>query len=85
MATQPNCEIQMSEAAAIRVVYRSHAMKEVARLMDVPVDTARTWIYRHFSTARRRELARALIAEMDAQDVERDAVRRQLAEWAAER
>ena len=74
----------IDEAAAIRAVYPRHTMKMLARLLGMPLDTARHSLYRHFSSARRRELAVALLAEMDAQEVERDAVRRRLAEWAAE-
>jgi len=73
----------IDEAAAIRAVYPRHTMKMLARLLGMPLDTARHSLYRRFSSARRRELARALLAEMDAQEVGRDAVRRRLAEWAA--
>ena len=74
----------IDEAAAVRAVYPRNTMKELARLLGMPLDTARHSLYRRFSSARRRELAQALLAEMDAQEVERDAVRRRLAEWAAE-
>lgn len=74
----------IDEAAAIRAVYPRHTMKALARLLGMPIDTARHSLYRRFSSARRRELATALLAEMDAQEVERSAVRRRLAEWAAE-
>ena len=73
----------MTEADAIRAVYPRNAMKRLARCMSVPVDTARHWLFRHFSAARRQELARALLQEMDEQEVSRSAVRRQLAIWAA--
>jgi hypothetical protein len=82
--TQQNCESgKMTDAADIRAVYPRHTMKLVALLMGVPLDTARTWLYRHLSSARRVELATALLAEMDRQDVERTAVRRRLAAWAS--
>jgi hypothetical protein len=58
-------------------------MKWLARKMDVPLDTARYWLYRHFNPAQRAELAKILIQEMDEQDVQRSALRRKLAEWAA--
>jgi hypothetical protein len=74
----------MTEAGAIRGVYPASAMKRLARLMDVPIDTARHWLYRNFNPAQRQQLARALLVEMDRQDVERTALRRRLAEWAAE-
>jgi hypothetical protein len=74
----------IDEAAAIRAVYPRNTMKMLARLLGMPLDTARHSLYRRFSSARRRELAVALLAEMDAQEVERGAVRRRLAEWAAD-
>ena len=84
MDTQQSCEPdKMTDAGTIRAVYPRHTMKLLARAMGVPLDTARTWLYRHLSSARRVELATALLAEMDKQDVERTAVRRRLAQWAA--
>jgi hypothetical protein len=84
MAPQQNCDSDMSEADAIRRVYQRHAMKRLAGSMGVPLDTARHWLYRRFSNERRRELARALLAQMDAEEVGRSALRRRLAQWAAE-
>jgi hypothetical protein len=85
LSSQQNCESEaVNEAAAIRAVYPRHTMKSLARKMGVPLDTARHWLYRHFNTAQRRELARALLKEMDEQDVGRSALRRTLAEWASE-
>jgi hypothetical protein len=73
----------MSEAAAIRVVYPRYTMKLLARRMGLPLDTARHWLYRNLCPARRRELALALLAEMDRQDAEERAdARRQLTEMA---
>jgi hypothetical protein len=74
----------MTEAATIRAVYPAHTMKSLARLMGVPIDTARTWLYRHLCAARRRELALALIAELDRQDIERAVVRQKLNMMAGE-
>ena len=83
MDTQKSCDLDMTDAATIRAVYPAHTMKMLARLMGVPLDTARTWLYRHLSAARRRELALALIAELDRQDAEERAdARRQLLEMA---
>jgi len=74
----------MSDAAVIQAVFPSHSAKRLACLMDVPLETARSWIYRHLSAARRRELAMALIAELDRQDIERMAVHQKLNEMAGE-
>lgn len=86
MASQQICESEkkpVNEADAIRAVYPRHSMKWLARKMGVPLDTARHWLYRHFNEAQRKELAKALLKEMDEQDVQRSALRRTLAEWAA--
>ena len=71
------------EAAAIRFIYPRHTLKRVARRMRWPLGTAREYVYRNFNPAHRKELAKALLQEMDAQDVERAAWRRRLAEWAS--
>lgn len=81
MSSQWTCEMI---AAAIRAVWPRDTMKLLARSMDVPLDTARHWLYREMSAKRRRELALALLAEMDAQEVGRSALRRRLAEWAGD-
>jgi hypothetical protein len=74
----------INEAAAIRVVFPKHTRKHLARVMNRPIGWAVESYYRRFSAAHRRDLARALLAEMDAQDVERKALRRILAQWASE-
>lgn len=74
----------MSAAADLQTVYPGCGTKRLARRMGRPLATVRDWTYRRLSSARRAELARALLAEMDTQDVERTALRRRLAEWAAE-
>jgi hypothetical protein len=74
----------VTDESIIRAALPYHGPKRLARLMAVPIETARHWYYKHMSSARRRELAMALLAEMDAQEVERGAVRRRLAEWAAD-
>src|SRR5258707_884291 len=81
MSSQHHCDSDVTEADAIRAVYPRHAMKRLALVMCVPIDTARHWLFRRFSASRRRELALALLVEMDAQDAEREAIRRQLALW----
>src|SRR4249920_1627847 len=79
MSPQRNCEdARMSEAELIRAVFPRHTMKLLARLFGVPIDTSRHWLYRHFSVARRPELAVRLLAVMDQQDRRRAVVRRQL-------
>ncbi|HEX3884774.1 MAG TPA: hypothetical protein VHW66_19125 [Stellaceae bacterium] len=84
MSSHKNCDSTVSEAAIVRAVYPRHPMKRLAGAMSVPLDTARHWLYRRLSGARRRELALVLLAELDRQDVERSSIRRRLAEWAAE-
>lgn len=82
-SSQGNGDCGMSDGDVIRAVYPRDTMKRVARLMDVPLDTARHWIYRNLSAARRKELGDALIAELDSQQVGLIALRRRLAQWAA--
>jgi homoserine dehydrogenase len=74
----------MSDVAAIRTVFPRHTAKMVSMVMGVPVNTAREWIYRHFSAARRRGLALTLLAEMDRQDAERANLRQHLQSIAGE-
>lgn len=71
-------------ASAVRGVFPRHAEKELARLMNKSLGWAHEVLYRRFSSAHRRDLARALLREMEKQDVARIALRRQLATWAAE-
>lgn len=75
---------RVSDTAAIRGVFPKHPVKRLARLLAVPLGTAHEWTYRRLSSVRRRELALALLGEMDRQDVERSALRYRLAQWAAE-
>jgi len=42
-----------------------HWVKRLARLMNVPHETARHWAFRRIPDARRKEIALALIAECD--------------------
>lgn len=74
----------MTDAELIRAVQPRDTMKWLARTTGAPIDTARHWLYRHFNPAQRRQVAKALLVEMDRQDVERSAFRRRLAEWAGE-
>lgn len=74
----------MSDAAIIRTVLPKHGPKRLARLMGVKLGTAHEWVYRRISATRRRELALALLAELDRQDTERADVRDRLLEMAGE-
>ena len=68
----------MDDVAAIRAVLPRHTVKRVADLMNVPLNTAHEWLYRHFSASRRRELAVALLAQLDEQERSRAVVRQHL-------
>ena len=61
----------MTDAELIRAVYPDGTMKRLARAMNIPLDTARAWIYRRMSPARRRELAAVLKTEMEKQAADR--------------
>ena len=74
----------VSGAEVIREVLPQHSVKRLARMLNLPLGTAHEWVYRRLSSERRRELALALLAELDEQEVARGALRRRLAEWAAE-
>lgn len=81
MDTQQNCDPpKMTDADLIRAVYPRGTMKRLARAMGAPIDTARHWLYRSLSPARRRELAVTLLAEFDRQETERAAVKARLME-----
>lgn len=77
MNTHKKVESKM-DAAVIRQVMPRETVKRLARLMAVPLGTAHEWVYRNLSAARRRELAVALLAEMDRQDQSRAAIRQRL-------
>ncbi len=70
----------VTDESVIRGVLPQHGPKRLARLVGVPIETARSWYYRHLSAARRRQVALALLAEMDAQDMRRIELRRRLGE-----
>lgn len=84
MDTPNSGDSTVSDTALIKAVLPRHSPKLLSRLMGVPIETARHWIYKRLSNTRRRDLARALLEEMDRQDVERSALRYRLAQWAAE-
>lgn len=81
-ATSDLSSEQLSEI--VRKLHPKDTLKWLARVLDVPFGTAKHWLYVKFSSARRRELAAALLAEMDREDIERSAIRRTLARWAME-
>src|SRR5690348_69816 len=67
-----------SDESVIRGVLPRNGPKLLARLMSVPVETARHWYYRTLSAARRQELALRLLDELDRQDRIRAAYREHL-------
>lgn len=73
-----------TDQAVMRGVLSRNAPKRLARLMSVSVETARCWLYRTLSASRRREIALALIAELDAEDRRRAAYRQHLVDMAGE-
>jgi hypothetical protein len=76
-------ESTVTEAALIRVALPRHTAKRLARLMGCSTETAKHWLYYGPAWRRRRELAQALIAEMDREDAAREEARRRLVEMAA--
>lgn len=75
MSSKISVERTMDDVAAIRTVLPRHTVKMLAALMGVPLSTAHEWIYRHFSPARRREVALALLKKWDEEDRQRAACR----------
>ena len=77
----------MIVADDVRAVWPRHAMKRLAAGMDVSLHTARGWLHRTFvngiAPRRRRELALLLLAELDAQEPNRAALRGRLTDLAA--
>jgi hypothetical protein len=73
-----------SAAQALRVVYGQGAAKKIARDFGVAVVTAKLWLAgkRKFPMARREDLARRIIAELDRQDQQRAEIRRQWGSYA---
>lgn len=68
----------VTDQAIIREVLPNNWPKRVARLLSVPVRTAKHWVYVRVGEARRAELACQLLAVMDEQDRRRAELRRQL-------
>lgn len=68
----------MNDGELIRAVLPRNTMKQLARMMNVPIDTARHWLYRNLSNARRQELAEKLLKQLDDDDRRRAAARQTL-------
>lgn len=83
MSPQEKVGPHVNEAAIVRAVLPRHTVKRLAALMNVPLGTAHEWLYRTFSASRRREIATALLAQLDREDEQRQVYRRQLTEMAA--
>lgn len=56
---------KMNATAAIAPELSRHWPKRLARMLGVPVETARFWAYKRMPEARRAEIAAALLAECD--------------------
>ncbi len=78
MSSHKKCELLMNARALVREVFPTNGAKRLARLMGVPLDTAKHWMYRNLSNARRRELAEKLLLQLDEDDRRRDETRRTL-------
>lgn len=68
----------LTDRAIMRAVLPTNGPKRLAQLLGAPIETARTWYYRTLSSSRRREIALALLKELDAENARRAAVREQL-------
>jgi hypothetical protein len=62
-----------------RAVYPRHTLKQLARLLDVPLGTAREWLYGACPASRTQDVARALLPELlrRREEFERTAIRLQ--------
>lgn len=65
MASHEKCASQMTTTVVIEQELSRHWAKRLAHMLDVPTETARSWVYRSMPRARRKEIALALIAECD--------------------
>lgn len=70
----------MDDQTLIRQIFQRDAPKRLARLMNVPVETARNWLYRNLSSARRIELAEKMIEQIAEERRRLDAAERALKE-----
>jgi hypothetical protein len=62
----------------MREVFPTNGPKLLARLMNVPIRTAKCWYYGNLAKARQREVILGLIQEMARQDERRAEIRKQL-------
>lgn len=76
--SSPKTGEPVTDQSLIRAVFPKDAPKRIARLMAVPLETARHWCYRNLSDARRHELALKLLQQLDEDDRRRQEVRQQL-------
>jgi hypothetical protein len=72
------------DAALIRAVLPLKPRENLGVMLGCARSTVRSWMERGITTARRREVALALLAEMDRQDEERAAWRAALKTMAGE-
>ena len=75
----------MTETEAIRAVYPTHTMKRLAAALDVPLDTARQYLYRGMPASRLGELAAVLQGEIAAERARTDNRLRHAELWIAGR
>ena len=83
MNTHKAC-VLLSDQDILRAVLPHATAKRLARLMGAPLETARCWLYRNLSASRRQEIARALLAELDAEDARRALLREHLVRMVGE-
>jgi hypothetical protein len=70
----------VSDQSVIQAVLPSagNGPKRLARLMRVPIETARLWYYKSLSSYRRAEVALILLQEFDKETAGRPEIRRRL-------
>lgn len=89
--SSPNVYDPMTATAFVPELGR-HWPKRLARLVGVPTETARFWVYHRMPEARREQVARAILSECDKLEAAIAETRRRwgeiagrLALWAADR
>src|ERR1700757_4378476 len=88
MSSPKRCEMlteapkHMTVQALIRAELPVNTAKRLACLMDVPTETARSWLHRHLPDYRVREIARALLRRYDEETIKREQRRRRLIQMA---
>lgn len=83
MSLPDSGESPVIKTATIRTALPGNTQKRLERLMGLKPDTAKHWLYYGPAAARRRELARRLLEEMDREDATaRAEARRRLSELA---